>query len=98
MTVWRGEAAPDRAPPPDSSAFDKSEEVRVNQLRVRCAHSMGQTFVNPQGRALQQFGGQRSGIGERNDLVVASMHNNCRTVIVFRSCVKSVSENALMPR
>src|SRR5438128_4871119 len=57
------------------AAFEKSEQVGVDCAGFGCGHAMREALVGFQCAVLQQFCGERRGVGVRDDLVVVAVHN-----------------------
>src|SRR4030095_11995780 len=60
------------------SAADECQQVGVDHVGVRRAHPVRQLLVHLQRPVLQEFCRKRSGIVERNDLIVIPMHHQRR--------------------
>ena|SRR5580698_1347189 len=74
----------------------EGEQVSVDLIRQRGAHSVRASRNELELRVLYKLGGESSGISEGHDLVRIAVENQRGTSIFLRSSVKSVSEKALM--
>ena len=68
--------------------FQEGQQVLVDLVLVGRAQAVRGTLVDLQGRALDEFGLELAGGGERHDLVVVTLKDECRHVdlLQIRGC------------
>jgi hypothetical protein len=76
---------------------DEGQEVLVDRVGLGGEHAMREAGVELQRGILQELGLEQGSPFVGNDLIVVPYITSVGTSILFRSSVRSVSENALMP-
>src|SRR3954468_19841302 len=63
---------------PSRSGLQKRQQISVDRLGLGRRHAVWESFVCLQRAVLHELGGQRSGVGVGNDLVVVAVHHQYR--------------------
>src|SRR5258706_14295470 len=77
---------------------DEGKQISVDLILVRGRHAMRKTGIEFRCGILKQLGGKRPSISEGHDLVILSMHHQCRHIdlfeilgeVGFRKCLDTV--------
>src|SRR6266511_3422361 len=75
---YTGGSATFAAQPPSQSGLQEGQQVSVDRLGLGGRHAVRESFVCLQRAVLHELGGQRSGVGVGNDLVVIAVHHQDR--------------------
>src|ERR1700722_13495651 len=64
--------------------LDEFEQIGIDLIRIRCRHTVRETLVGFQHRALHQLDGEWARVSIRDDLVIIAMHDQSRNRELFQ--------------